>query len=40
MIQLTRPLHQQIELILSLTKRDLKARYKDSVFGFSLLCCG
>jgi ABC-2 type transport system permease protein len=34
MIQLTRPLHQQIELILSLTKRDLKARYKDSVFGF------
>lgn len=29
-----RPLAQQIELVLSLTKRDLKARYKESVFGF------
>ncbi|MGB9690551.1 MAG: ABC transporter permease [Candidatus Sumerlaeaceae bacterium] len=34
MITLTRPWRQQIELILSLAKRDLKARYKDSVFGF------
>jgi len=30
----TRPLRQQIELILSLAKRDLKARYKDSILGF------
>ena len=32
--QLTRPFRQQIELVLSLAKRDLKARYKDSVLGF------
>lgn len=31
---MTRPLRQQIELVLSLAKRDLKARYKDSVLGF------
>jgi ABC-type polysaccharide/polyol phosphate export permease len=31
---MTRPLQQQIELVLSLAKRDLKARYKDSVLGF------
>lgn len=31
---MTRPFRQQIELILSLAKRDLKARYKDSVLGF------
>jgi lipopolysaccharide transport system permease protein len=30
----TRPFRQQVELVLSLAKRDLKARYKDSVFGF------
>jgi ABC-type polysaccharide/polyol phosphate export permease len=29
-----RPLAQQTELVLSLAKRDLKARYKDSVLGF------
>lgn len=29
-----RPLRQQVELVLSLAKRDLKARYKESVFGF------
>lgn len=29
-----RPLSQQIELILSLARRDLKARYKESVLGF------
>lgn len=31
---MTRPLLQQMELVVSLAKRDLKARYKDSVFGF------
>src|SRR5689334_6700383 len=31
---MTRTLRQQTELVLSLTKRDLKARYKDSVLGF------
>lgn len=31
---MTRPLRQQVELVLSLAKRDLKARYKDSVLGF------
>ncbi|MCX7625114.1 MAG: ABC transporter permease [Candidatus Sumerlaeaceae bacterium] len=30
----SRPWQQQLELILSLAKRDLKARYKDSVLGF------
>jgi ABC-type polysaccharide/polyol phosphate export permease len=29
-----RPLRQQLELISSLAKRDLKVRYKDSVLGF------
>lgn len=29
-----RPLSQQIELVLSLARRDLKARYKESVLGF------
>lgn len=32
--RVTRPLRQQVELVLSLAKRDLKARYKDSVLGF------
>ncbi|MCX7019347.1 MAG: ABC transporter permease [bacterium] len=31
---MNRPLRQQIELVFSLAKRDLKARYKDSVLGF------
>ncbi|MGI8906205.1 MAG: ABC transporter permease [Candidatus Sumerlaeaceae bacterium] len=31
---MTRPFRQQLELVLSLAKRDLKARYKDSVLGF------
>jgi ABC-type polysaccharide/polyol phosphate export permease len=31
---MTRPWRQQIELVMSLAKRDLKARYKDSVLGF------
>lgn len=31
---MTRSFQQQIELILSLVKRDLKSRYKDSVLGF------
>jgi lipopolysaccharide transport system permease protein len=31
---MNRPLKQQIELVLSLAKRDLKSRYKDSVLGF------
>jgi ABC-type polysaccharide/polyol phosphate export permease len=30
----TRPLRQQVELVLSLAKRDLKTRYKESVLGF------
>jgi lipopolysaccharide transport system permease protein len=30
----SRPLRQQAELVVSLAKRDLKARYKDSVLGF------
>ncbi len=33
-MNLTRHWRQQVELILSLAKRDLKARYKDSVLGF------
>jgi lipopolysaccharide transport system permease protein len=31
---MTRSFQQQVELILSLVKRDLKSRYKDSVLGF------
>ena len=31
---MSRPLRQQAELVVSLAKRDLKARYKDSVLGF------
>ena len=31
---MNRPFRQQIELTLSLVKRDLKSRYKDSVLGF------
>lgn len=31
---MTRSLRQQVELVLSLAKRDLKTRYKDSIFGF------
>lgn len=34
MITFSRPWQQQVELVLSLAKRDLKARYKDSVLGF------
>jgi ABC-type polysaccharide/polyol phosphate export permease len=31
---MNRPIRQQVELVLSLAKRDLKTRYKDSVLGF------
>jgi ABC-type polysaccharide/polyol phosphate export permease len=31
---LSRPWRQQVELVLSLAKRDLKTRYKESVLGF------
>lgn len=31
---MTRSLKQQFELIMSLAKRDIKARYKDSILGF------
>ncbi len=31
---MTRSLRQQFELVISLAKRDLKARYKDSILGF------
>ncbi len=31
---MNRPFRQQVELTLTLAKRDLKARYKDSVLGF------
>lgn len=34
MMRSTRPWSQQLELVVSLVKRDLKARYKDSVLGF------
>jgi ABC-type polysaccharide/polyol phosphate export permease len=34
MMHFSRPWRQQVELVLSLAKRDLKARYKDSVLGF------
>ncbi len=33
-MRMTRPWRQQVELVLSLAKRDLKARYKDSILGF------